>query len=794
MSAKTCFHCLEPVPAGFNESVTIQGHAQPMCCIGCKAVAQTIVDQGMTDYYKYRTESAGKVEQLVPEQLALIKSYDQESIQQEFVAHQGDDKEVLLSVEGISCAACAWLIERQLLAHQGVKRVDVNTSTHRAMVVWNDEQVKLSTLITSLAEIGYKSYPFQADSEAAQKQATAKSFIRRLGVAGLMTMQVMMFAFAMYFGMFSGMEDNFEQYFRWISLTLATPVIFYSALPFLTNAISGLRAKQLNMDVPVSLAIFGAYFASCYATLSEQGEVYFESICMFTFLLLLGKYLEFRARLKASEFTANLQKLLPLTARKVENNEEHITSAKLLSLGDIVRVKAGETIAADGVVIAGHSSVDESMMTGEHHPVTKRVGDQVHAGTLNHDGVLTIEINKVGQNTLVNQIIRLQHSALSQRPRIAQVTDKVAQWFVACLLVFASITAVAWYSIAPEHAFWITIAVLVATCPCALSLAIPTALTCAVANLTKRGVLIKQSHVLETATKLTKVGFDKTGTLTLGRFVIDHTEILDNAYDEQQIHTLASALEAYSEHPIAKAFTESASAAAQQVITDAQVHTGYGVAGIWQGQRVHIGKASWFAGPQPKNAQAVLYVNESAVAAFFLQDKVREYAQELQQELKQQGIERVMLTGDPSDKGAQLSQQLQLDACHSALLPQDKLALMQSWHNQGDICAMVGDGVNDSPVFNAAHLSIAMDSGADISKNTADVVLLNSDLRSVSKLITIAKKTRRIVRQNLALSLCYNGAILPLAAMGLVAPWMAVIGMSASSIIVITNSLRLLRL
>ncbi|MEH6556085.1 heavy metal translocating P-type ATPase, partial [Pseudoalteromonas tetraodonis] len=359
--SKNCFHCLESVPAGFSAHVVIDNTAEPMCCIGCQAVAQNIIDQGMTDYYKYRTVSAGKVEQLIPEQLAFIKSYDNEDIQDEFISTHNDNSEVLLSVEGITCAACAWLIEKQLLNLKSVKRVDVNTSTNRAMIQWDKTATPLSELITSLAEIGYKAYPFQSDVEAQQKQQTAKAYIRRLGVAGLMTMQVMMFAFAMYFGMFSGMDSNFEQYFRWISLILATPVILYSALPFLSNAINGLKAKQLNMDLPVSLAIFGAYGASCYATVMEVGEVYFESICMFTFLLLLGKYLEFRARLKASEFTANLQKLLPLTARTLdENGKEHIIAAKKLKLNDIVLIKAGETIPADGILVKGSTSVDES--------------------------------------------------------------------------------------------------------------------------------------------------------------------------------------------------------------------------------------------------------------------------------------------------------------------------------------------------------------------------------------------------------------------------------------------------
>ncbi|AXV65483.1 cadmium-translocating P-type ATPase [Pseudoalteromonas lipolytica] len=787
-----CFHCLESVPKGFNATVVIDGKAQPMCCIGCQTVAENIVAQGMTDYYKFRTVRSGKVEQLVPEQLELIKSYDNEDIQDEFIATSHELSEVLLTVEGITCAACAWLIEKQLLNLSAIRRVDVNTSTNRAMIQWDKSVTPLSKIITALHEIGYKAYPFQADLEASQKQQAAKAYIRRLGVAGLMTMQVMMFAFAMYFGMFSGMEENFEQYFRWISLVLASPVILYSALPFLTNAINGLRAKQLNMDLPVSLAIFGAYGASCYATIMSVGEVYFESICMFTFLLLLGKYLEFRARLKASEFTANLQKLLPLTARIIDNtHQESIVAAKKLKLGDVVLIKAGETIPADGIVIKGKTTVDEAMMTGEHQPVNKFVNHQVFAGTINHDGVISIEINKIGQNTLINQIIKLQHTALTKRPRLVEITDKVAQWFVACLLLFASITAIGWYQVDPEHAFWITISVLVATCPCALSLAIPTALTCAVASLTKRGILIKQAHVLETLPQLSDIAFDKTGTLTQGRFTIERIELIDNTYSEAEALTLAAQLESFSEHPIANAFAGFNNSV--NPFENVTIEPGKGITANLNNEHFAIGKSGWFE-TDKADAQATLYVNKQIVARFYLSDSLRNNADKLIKNLHAQHIKCHMLTGDASNSGERLAKQLNLDTVHAGCSPQDKQTHVDALASKGAVVAMVGDGVNDSPVFASAHLSIAMETGADISKNSADVVLLNSDLSAIEHLLSVSKKTRRIVKQNLALSLIYNGSILPLAALGLVAPWMAVIGMSASSILVITNSLRLLKL
>ena len=790
--SNSCFHCLESVPNGFSANVIIDDIAQPMCCIGCQAVAQNIVDQGMTDYYKYRTVRAGKVEQLVPEQLAFIKSYDNEDIQDEFIATNDNISEVLLSVEGITCAACAWLIEKQLLNLNTVKRVDVNTSTNRAMILWDKTNTPLSEVITSLAKIGYKAYPFQSDVEAQQKQQTAKAYIRRLGVAGLMTMQVMMFAFAMYFGMFSGMDSNFEQYFRWISLVLASPVILYSALPFLTNAINGLKAKQLNMDLPVSLAIFGAFGASCYATFMQVGEVYFESVCMFTFLLLLGKYLEFRARLKASEFTANLQKLLPLTARTInDSGEELIIAAKNLKLNDVVLIKAGETIPADGELIKGKTTVDESMMTGEHQPVTKFIGHNVYAGCVNHDGVIEIKINKIGQNTLLNQIIRLQHNALTKRPKLVEITDKVAQWFIACLLIFASLTAIGWYQIDPEHAFWITISVLVATCPCALSLAIPTALTCAVATLTRKGVLIKQAHVLETLSQITLFAFDKTGTLTQGKFSLDEVDILDKQYTKAQVLDIAAMLERYSEHPIASAFDEITPA--HHNLNNVEVHPGLGISAQDANNHYAIGKSGWFDSKK-SNAQASLYINKQVVARFYFIDKVKNDAQKLIGSLQSQNLTCHMLTGDASDAGQKVAKQLNLESVQSGCSPQDKQTAVEKWASQNEVVAMVGDGVNDSPVFASAHLSIAMETGADISKNSADVVLLNSDLASIDHLLNVAKQTRRIIKQNLALSLLYNASILPLAALGLVAPWMAVIGMSASSIIVISNSLRLLKL
>lgn len=785
----SCFHCGENVPPGASFNTDVDGASQVFCCLGCQQIAQVINDQGLLDYYRFRTEKASKAAALVPEELAIIKSYDEQIIQQDFVQQHANVSSALLSINGITCAACAWLIERTL--HALVLQVDVNTATSRAMVKWDNSQHRLSEIITALAQLGYKAYPFQTDEEEKLKQQTAKSYLRRLGVAGLMSMQVMMFATAMYFGLFTGIDEEIEQYFRFISMALATPVILYSALPFLHNAIVGLRARQLVMDLPVSLAIFGAYIASVYATLTQSGEVYFESITMFTFLLLLGKYLEFRARLKASESITNLQKLQPVTATRIEQ-ENHVTvAAKQLRVGDLILVRAGDIIPADAIVVTGNTSCDESMMTGEYLPVTKLPQDAIYAGTVNHDGVITAKVSNVGAQTLLNQIIRLQYEALSFRPKIQEVTDRIAQYFVAALLVCAALVAAYWYPISPSQAFWTTVVVLVATCPCALSLAVPMALTCSVASLTKKGILIKSAHTLETAVKLTTFAFDKTGTLTHGRFQLQSVKNYHASLTDQDLLNLVANLEKYSEHPIAHAFAPYF--VVSEPLVDVTVSVGQGISALWHQQQVSVGRPDWY-GRNTEPAQVSLFIDEKRVADFVLSDGIREEAPAVIAALQAQGLATLLVTGDSSIAAQHCADTLNISEVHQGQSPQAKQQVIEQKVQQGAVVAMVGDGVNDSPVFNSAHLSVAMSSGADISKNAADVVLLNNNLQSLNSLLHTAQKTRRIIKQNLALSLLYNASVLPLAAAGLIAPYIAVVGMTTSSLIVIANSLRLLKL
>jgi Cu2+-exporting ATPase len=800
----SCYHCGEIVPNTLNLSLVIEKTSQPMCCIGCQSVAQTIVDNGLEEYYRFRTSLAQKGEQLIPEQLQRNKLLDDNSLQDEFAYQTDEFKETILTVDGISCAACAWLIEMQLSKVIGLININVNATTQRATVRWDNDQVQLSELINYIANVGYQALPFKASTAEQLNKTQRKNYIKRLGISGILMMQVMMIAFGLYFGAFSGMDEYNLIYLRYASLFLTIPIVTYGAFPFYKGAINALKIKRLSMDVPVAIAISLAFSASAWATITQQGEVYFESVSMFTFLLLIGKFLEFRARSRAAEVSANLLKLMPMTATKLvdENGIKKtlLLPAKKLCPFDIVLIKPGEIVPADGTIISGCSQLNEAMLSGEHLPLNKSVGDKVFSGTINGDGNLHVEVKYASEHSFLSQLIRLSESSQAHKPKLAMLSDKIAQYFVAIILLTAIGTALYWQQHLPDEAFWITLSVLVATCPCALSLATPTALTCATTHLNREGIMIKSAHVMETLPNITTIAFDKTGTLTSGDFSITETQIFSNKdmeFTKQHVLAIAAALESYSEHPLAKPFSFFRDYSYQ---TDkVEIKSGFGIQGRVNGKSYKIGKPTWLLNETNKRAQfetasCVLLENNKLIAVFYLTDEVRQDAKALLSDLKSNGIKTIMLSGDNAAGCENVQALLQLDNVHSALTAEDKMMLIkQQQVNKKSTVAMVGDGVNDTPVFGAAHVSIAMGSGTDIAKSSADVILLNNRLKSIITLRHIAYKTRRIIWQNYCWAFGYNAIVLPLAVTGYITPYMAVIGMSASSILVITNSLRLLK-
>lgn len=442
----SCYHCGLPVPDGAQYQVTIHGQARDMCCHGCQAVSQAIVDGGLESFYDHREGPSRRPEDLIPEQLEKFDLYDQEKLQQNFVEVDEENiRSASLILEGITCAACVWLNERHVKALQGVIEFQVNYSTHRARVRWDDSQLHLSDILKAISSIGYIAHPFDTSRQEEIYKKERKMALRRLSVAGLGAMQVMMLAVALYAMEYDvDVDEGMRNFFRWTSLFLATPVVFYSAKTFFVTAWKDIRRRQLGMDVPVAVAIGGAYTASVWTTVFGGPDVYFDSVCMFAFFLLSSRFLEMGARHRAGQAAEELIRLLPAVATRIIDGKEDIVAVDELQPGDVLLVKPGETIPIDGHVIEGISSVDESLLTGESLPCVKQINDDLTGGSVNVESPLSMQVDKVGEDTVVSGIVRLLDRAQTEKPAIARIADKVAAWFVFIILLIA--TAVAYWS------------------------------------------------------------------------------------------------------------------------------------------------------------------------------------------------------------------------------------------------------------------------------------------------------------------------------------------------------------
>ncbi len=799
----SCYHCGLPVPPGAHFVARIDGQDRPMCCPGCLAVAQTIVEGGLDNFYRHRDRQNAASERIRSngtEQRQLeLRLFDDPEVQKEFV-HQSSEheREALLVIEGITCAACIWLLERHLQQQPGVSAVSVNLTTHRARLRWDTRETRLSTLLGEIDRIGYQGHPYQPNREEALLEQEKKRAIRRLGVAGVAMMQVMMLAAAMYAGdLASSMETRFVTFMRWASFVLATPVVLYSARPFYQAALRDLRTRQLSMDVPVSIAILGAYWASVWATFMGSGEVYFDSVTMFTFFLLVGRFMEMQARHRTGRAGNALLNLLPTSAIRLQGDREELIPASRLSPGDRVLVKPGHTIPADGRVVKGQSAVDESALTGEYMPLSRGVGDPVVGGTQNVEHPIEIEVTETGSDSRLSTIVRMLDRAQAEKPAVARIADRVARYFVGATLVTATVVAGSWAMIAPQDAFWITLSVLVVTCPCALSLATPTALTTATGTLRQQGILISRGHVLESFATATHVVFDKTGTLTEGNLQIQ--EIVPLAeLDSTQLLERAAALESGSEHPIARAFSAFATRRADAI----RNHLGQGLEGQLDGIEYRIGQPAFAAEltghpapalPGDTGLWLLLCDRTRALGWFRLDDQIRPEAPAALRTLSSLGLNCVMLTGDASAAAHKVAATLGIAEVRKGVGPEQKLAYLNALAEQGAEVIMVGDGINDIPALAGARTSVAMAGATDLAKTNADAVLIANDLTRLCDAIRLARKTRTIIRENLAWALLYNLLALPLAATGFIAPYMAAIGMSASSLVVVGNALRLSR-
>lgn len=802
-----CFHCGLPVPAGAQYPVEFEASERPTCCPGCQAVAGAIIDRGLGAYYHHRdAPPAESGSPLIPDELRELELFDHPGVQQQFVTPAGaagERREAALMLEGITCAACVWLNERHVQALPGVESFRVNYSTHRAQVVWDPERIALSDILKAIRDIGYHAHPYDPGT---REQAIARErglALRRIAVAALGMMQVMMLAVALWLGAEDTEHEDLLQFMRWVAAALTTPVVLYSAIPFYQSAWRDLRHRQLGMDVPVSLAIIVTYLASLYAVILGTGEhVYFESVVMFVFFLLTSRYLELVARQRASHAIDRLDRLVPAIAnREGPDGQVEAVPVGELAPGDRVRVRPGETIPTDGVVRAGESTVNRALLTGEPEPHPARPGDAVTGGTVNVDGPLSVEVQRVGAATTLAAIQRLLDRAQTEKPRMARIAEAGTGWFVGAVLVLTALAGLIWYAwIDPARALWVMVAMLVATCPCALALATPVALTATTGALSRMGLLVTRGSALEALPRIDMVCLDKTGTLTVGMpRLVSRVDLLPAPEGDDWL-AWAAALESHSEHPLARALAGSAGTSRIHA-TDVRNLPGQGLEGRIEGRRVSIGGASMLpSGLAPSPATPPDYplatpvwlvVDDHLVALFWLADTPRPEVRDVLGDLRARGLRVVLLTGDRPEAAKAFAAQMDIAEAEGGLTPEDKLAYVRARQAEGRVVLMAGEGINDAPVLAGADVSMAMGGGTQLAQTQADLVLLSDRLEHLPQALDQARHTRRVIRQNIAWAIGYNVVALPVAAAGLLTPWLAALGMSLSSLLVVGNALRL---
>ncbi|MBI2994374.1 MAG: heavy metal translocating P-type ATPase [Gammaproteobacteria bacterium] len=807
-AAPTCFHCGERIAAGVMFTVRIDGADRMMCCLGCRAVAQSITDSGLERYYRLRESKAAKPAEPIEQAAGQLEVFDDLLLQSQFVeGTAGTARTASLILDGIHCPACCWLIEKRLSAMPGMRQAIVNFASQRATVSWDAAQLRLSAILKAVARLGYRAHPYDPRIRSAWLEAERKRQQRRLGLAGLLGMQVMMLSLAFYFTDWPDAEQVYREFFRWTALLLTVPVVFYSADAFFRNAWRDLRSRRAGMDIPVSLGILLAFLGSVEATVTGRGPVYFDSVVMFVFILLLGRYVEFRARGRALSQLDHLARVLPAMATRLERAEtglrERAVPVVALCLGDTVLVRPGETIPADGTIVEGQSSVEEALLTGEGLPRRRGPGDPVIGGSTNCESPIHVRVDRVGAETVLSRIARLVDQSQSQKPALTLLADGVATWFVYAVLILAAGVGGYWSQMQPSQWLPITVSVLVVSCPCALALAVPSALAGAIARCMRGGIVVAKANAIETLHRVSTFVFDKTGTLTLGRLVhLDTCALAERS--EEECLAIAGALEHGSEHPIARAL-RAVTPDGADAGSERRNYPGEGMAGMIDDTPYFLGSAAFIRRmtgldplklrrPAAEEGIGVTFwlANPTRVlAAFSLGDELRADANALVAWIVARGCKIVILSGDTQTAvdalGALVGVQHALGGC----LPEHKVEWLRRIEEQGEVVCVIGDGINDAPVLAQAHVSVAMADATDMAQASADLILPEGKLASLRIAVETAARAIRIIRQNVAWAIGYNLLALPLAAAGAITPWMAALGMSLSSLIVIINSTRL---
>lgn len=789
-----CFHCGLNVTQATPYGLYFDGVWRPMCCPGCEAVAQAIIDNGLASFYQKRTAFS------VPS-LEVLDVLNADDLVASNTAPQPLSTEIIettLIIEGVTCSACIWLLEKRVNQLPGVLAFNINYATRRAALKLDAKKTALNQVLAVIQSIGYRGLPYDVSRQFLALQTERKGFLSRLGVAVFCGMQVMMLSAGIYLAGVDEIDPLMLSFLHWVSALLTLPVLLFSAMPFLRAAYRDVKNKQPGMDVPVALGISLAFVASLFNTYRGVGDTYYESVCMFVLFLLAARYVEFLTRWHAVSASERLSQAAPLMANKIQvDGVQKRVAASSLTLGERIQINPGEVVAADAIVVHGSSQLDESILTGESEPVFKTKGDLLLGGSHNISSSLLAEVSCVGENSTLSTISRLIDRAHNEKPPWVELADRYASAFVLMVITLTVVTALYGYWQGDDNWFSIALSVLVVTCPCALSLATPTAYTAAISGLFERGIIITKGQALEKLAMIKHMVFDKTGTLTQGVMRLSSVRLFAQL-DRQSVIDRAVSLEGFSDHPIARAFKREV-VMTQYQPQQVQQQNGAGLSGLINGERYYLGSKNYVLenvsitiDASDSNLSEVYLASQTQLLAVFeIKDDIRQGAKATLAWLQGQGKTVSLLSGDRQAPVRWLAKKLGIEQYQFGASASDKLAEIERLQGSGEQTAMVGDGVNDAPVLAKADVSISVSGASQLARSSSDILLLGDDMDSLRQVIKLSQSTRSVIQQNIAWALLYNLGALPLAIGGHVEPWQAALGMSISSLVVVLNSFRL---
>ncbi len=798
MANIACDHChLE-----FDEKVMIKdensGEIKYFCCKGCQGIYHLLRSEGLDSFY----EKVGSTKLEPPKELnSDLHKFDLEGFKNKYIIQKDGFNEVNLIIEGIHCSACIWLNEKILHQTQGVVEATINYTNNKAKIIWDEDSIKLSEIINKIRSIGYNAYPYDPKLQEERANKTRRDYYSRLLVAVFTTMNIMWIAIAQYTGYFTGIEKNMKNVLNISEFVLATPTLFYTGWVYFKGSYFALKNKFVNMDVLVATGASLAYIYSIYAMITNTGEVYFDSVTMIITFVFVGKYLEVLSKKRAIDTMDNMMGSLPTELTVVKNGEKDIVGIEEIKTGDVVEVKPGDKIVVDGIIVNAEGNFDLSSLTGESEPVFKKSGDEIFSGSVCLDSVIRYKIEKDFKHSMLSTIVTLLEESISKKPAIEKLADKISGYFSFVVLTLAILTFIGWYigGAGFEKALIISISVIVIACPCALGLATPMAALIGINSASKKGILFKEAEFLETMAKSDTMVLDKTGTITEGKPKVVNAKFLKD-FDINLLYSLAES----SKHPISKAIVrylkDKSDDLNEYFLKNVKNLEARGLKAEYENIKLFGGNLELikelnipFSGDF-KNTVFIFVINDEVVAYFELKDSAKEGAKKAISQIKKMGMDVIMLTGDNEQASKEIAKEVGIKKVYHSLFPKGKAQMIDTLHKQGKRVVMAGDGLNDALALSRSDIAISMGSGADVSVEVSDVVILNDDIKGLAQALKISKKSYTTIKENFAISVLYNSITIPLAISGHVMPFIAALSMSVSSLIVVGNSFRIKRL